>query len=175
MPHCAHSNVASSTGSACTCPQWEHLIFVDFRGAFAPLDRAPVSCRSLARLSAVPVIFPARVRINATTTPKTKPPIWAKNATPLPPVLSGWVSAKLPENNWSKNQKPRKSQAGILTGIQPMSVRRCANGDRGRYRHPAPLRSRRWHPGLPHARRLACRTAGSPRSANTVAAIPPPK
>ena len=39
------------------------------------------------------VIRPLLRRTLATTAPKMNPPTWAKNATPLSPVLEGWISA----------------------------------------------------------------------------------
>ncbi len=37
VPHCAHKNVASLRGTACTCWHLKHLIFVDFCGVFGVL------------------------------------------------------------------------------------------------------------------------------------------
>jgi hypothetical protein len=50
-PHSAHSNVTSFSGPACMCAHLKHLIFGDFCGAFAPLDRAAFVdfCGELAR------------------------------------------------------------------------------------------------------------------------------
>jgi hypothetical protein len=54
------------------------------------------------------------VRIHAAARPKTKPPTWAKNATP-PPLAEVLNSPKLASMSWYRNHSPRKIQAGIWT------------------------------------------------------------
>ena len=46
------------------------------------------------------LMSPVLKRTLATSTPKMNPPTWAKNATPLSPVLVGWISELLPLKNW---------------------------------------------------------------------------
>src|SRR5215210_575228 len=60
------------------------------------------------------------------TKPKTKPPTWAKNATPAP--ASGCVMPKPPAQSCRPNQTPRKRNAGIGMGKIPTSVRTRAVG-----------------------------------------------
>src|SRR5437764_10921987 len=45
------------------------------------------------------------------SSPKTKPPMCAKNATP--PPACGWTIEKPPSHSWNRNQTPRNRIAGI--------------------------------------------------------------
>src|SRR6266498_2644889 len=63
--------------------------------------------------------------------PKTKPPTWAKNATP--PPASGWRTAKPPSHSWNRNQKPRNRIAGTGTRKKPMNVSTLARGSSTKY------------------------------------------
>ena len=60
------------------------------------------------------------------TKPKTKPPMWAKNATP--PPASGCAIEALPSSSWNPNQIPRKSTAGTSRRMKTISVSTFAFG-----------------------------------------------
>jgi len=88
---------------------------------------------------------PAPISSRVTTKPKTNPPTWAKDATPLPPVFDN--NARLPSKNWYRNQPPRKDPRRDHDR-EPQHEREDARaGDRAPGRRPARRRSRRWRPG----------------------------
>src|SRR5689334_11066108 len=84
---------------------WIQLHQTDMLSPFYRRDRHAHSAPSLSWSRLCRARRSRRTKSPQNAIPETKPPMWAHQA--IPPTCSGLARARVPLNNWLKNQRPK--------------------------------------------------------------------